>query len=141
MNEENKKTEIEYILSQRKKGGTDEAIKKELLSAGWTEDDISIGFSEADKISVANKKADNKDIKKSGSSVSSKTEELGAVRKEGSSVDDKVTSGEELKDPVVKFENGVGESVIKTIVTIIVGLLILAGVAMAIYFLLGAGAE
>ncbi|MGM0482705.1 MAG: hypothetical protein ACQEP6_02470, partial [Patescibacteria group bacterium] len=48
MDEKNKKKEVEYIRSQREKGVSDEAIRKALLSAGWSEGDISIGFAEVD---------------------------------------------------------------------------------------------
>ena len=46
MKEENKNSIINYIKSQREKGTADEDIKKELVNAGWSEEDISIGFSE-----------------------------------------------------------------------------------------------
>ncbi|MFP4539965.1 MAG: hypothetical protein ACLFNN_03470 [Candidatus Paceibacterota bacterium] len=48
MDEKNKKIEMDYIRSQREKGVNDEAIKKALREAGWSEEDISIGFSELD---------------------------------------------------------------------------------------------
>ncbi|MFP4616688.1 MAG: hypothetical protein ACLFNR_00820 [Candidatus Paceibacterota bacterium] len=48
MDEKNKKIEMDYIRSQREKGVNDEAIKKALREAGWSEEDISVGFSELD---------------------------------------------------------------------------------------------
>ncbi len=44
MNEENKRSLTNYISSQRERGVVDEDIKNALSDAGWSEDDISVGF-------------------------------------------------------------------------------------------------
>lgn len=50
VNDESKKMEIEYILSQKERGIDDEKIKEALLEAGWDEESISFGFAEAKKL-------------------------------------------------------------------------------------------
>ncbi len=140
MNEENKKTEVEYIISQRKKGGTDEAIKKELLEAGWTEEDIAIGFVEVDKKELT---------QKTEAPIKDKTEEKPEVHpgtppspsKNYDPRRTKVVSADEVVNPVVKIPESTGESIIKTAIAVIIGLLILGGVSAAVYFLLGLGSN
>lgn len=64
MNDENKKMETDYILSQKEKGIDDERIKKALLKAGWSDEFISIGFAEVKKIiNKKNSDTEEEDIK------------------------------------------------------------------------------
>ena len=54
MDKENKNKEVEYIRSQKEKGVSDEVIKETLLKAGWSEEDVAVGFSEVNKDTVSN---------------------------------------------------------------------------------------
>ena len=140
MNEENKKTEIEYILSQRKKGGSDEAIKQELLEAGWTEEDIAIGFAEIAGGDMPAEREKQPDIKAEKKDIA--TPSIPPVPDKSYKVaQTKVISSDEVMNPVVKMPDRTGESAIKTTVAIIIGLLILGGVSAAVYFLFGVGKD
>lgn len=101
MNKENKKMEIEYILSQKEKGIDDERIKKALLKAGWKDEFISIGFTEAEKLI---QKKDSEDLK--DDVIEKEDTEIESEEKEKSVAEDESQKDkEEDEEHVVKAES------------------------------------